>query len=281
LEPGAGPIVSEKVMLSMAVGPGQPEVTPQSVSQPDPQALIAAGPPSGLAAAVAEHFVGVAEGHHPPAFFRAEALAALYSLLGQLAPDVNSRLSARLLAIAIDPGLNEYDQAELNSQDPLSRGRLDLGARRLPALALVTAATAAALAAEAEPEPQSLSAGAAQTLVTNAVQLLHSADREASKLGAIVLAMASRIDRSLTRYADALIVHPSAEVRNAAAARAVLDEPAQRILAADSSPRVRATLAGRISDLAADVQAALRADEHPQVRRALAASAEPGDGESG
>jgi hypothetical protein len=280
LEPGAGPIVSEKVMFSMAVGPGRPEVTPQSVPQPDPQALIAAGPPSGLAAAVAEHLVGVAEGHHPPAFFRAEALAALYSLLGELAPDINSRLTARLLAIAIDPGLNEYDQAELNSQNPLSRGRLDLGARRLPALALVTAATAAALAAEAEPEPQSLPAGAARTLVTNAVQLLHSADPEASKLGAIVLAMASRIDRSLSRYADALIVHPSAEVRNVAAARAVLDEPAQRILAADSSPMVRATLAGRVRDLDAGIQAALRDDEHPEVRRALAVNLEPEDSES-
>ncbi len=109
-------------------------------------------------------------------------------------------------------------------------------------------------------------------MVPQAVQLLHSPDREISKNGAIVLAMVSRVDPTLVRYADALVVHPSAEIRAVAASAAVLDPPTQRILAADSSPQVRASLASRGGELAADVLAALQADEHPEVKRALAPS---------
>jgi hypothetical protein len=216
-----------------------------SAEQPDSQALIAAGPPSDLAAAVAEHLLTVTESHHPPAFFRAQALSALASLLGQLAPEMNNSLAGRLLAVAENPGLNEYDQLELSSQDPLSRGRLDLGARSLGPLALVTAATAAALAADAGVEAESLWGQPTQYMVTQAAQLLHDQDREAAKNGAIVLAMGSRYEPDLARYADALVVHPSAQVRGVAASTAVLDESAQRILAADSSPQVRAMLASR------------------------------------
>jgi hypothetical protein len=70
------------------------------------------------------------------------------------------------------------------------------------------------------------------------------------------------------RYADALIVHPNAGVRTVAVSLAVLDEPA-RILAADSAPQVRASLAARVSELAADVVATLEADQHPDVQRNL------------
>ena len=252
-----------------------------SAEQPDSQALIAAGPPADLAAAVAEHLVTVTESHHPPAFFRVGALSALYSLLGQLAPEVDSSLAGRLLAIAENPGLNEYDQLELSSQDPLSRGRLDLGARSLGPLALVTTATAAALAADAGVEVESVRGQPTQYMVTQAVQSLHSQDREAEKNGAIVLAMVSRYEPSFARYADALIVHPNAEVRGVAASTAVLDESAQRVLAADSSPQVRAMLASRRSGLADDVLAALQADEHPEVKRALATIADSGTGRPG
>jgi hypothetical protein len=163
LQPGAGPIVTEKTLLSMSVSTGttsaptgsaaspeqaQAEARPpepaenasrsassgapaaeagtaagdDSATQRDPQALVAAGPPSDLAAAVAEHLLATAENHHPPAFFRAQALSALHSLLGQLAPEVNSSLAGRLLAMAENPGLNQYDQAELDSQSLLIKG---------------------------------------------------------------------------------------------------------------------------------------------------------------
>jgi len=310
LLPGTGPVVREKTLLTMAISVGassaalgsgeQPEQHDQvrpldqakfasgsgspghptaerdkatgdaPAPQPDQQAVMAAGPPSDLAAAVAEHLLAVAESHHPPAFFRADAIAALHALLGQLTPDLNFRLARRLLTIAETPGLNECDQAELNSQDPLSRGRLDLGARSLPTLALVTAATAAALAADASADVESLPVQATQLLVSQAVELLHRPDHEAQRYGATVLALAPRLEPGLGRYADALIVHPSVEVRSVAASMAILDEPAQRILAADSSPQVRARLAARSGELAEDIRALLTADEHPDVQRALA-----------
>ena len=264
--------------VSGAVGDGHPEAeaghgTPAGdphPTQPDPQARIAAGPPASLTAAVAEHLVAVAEGHNAPAFYRAGAVAALHSLLGQLSPDLNSRVARRMIAIAESPGLTVFDELELSSQNRLSRGRLNLGARSLPALALVTAATAAALAADADPAVQRLSAEATENMINQAAQLLHDPDQEAH--GATVLALMPKFEPSLGRYADALIVHPSADVRTVAASMVVLDEQAQRILAADSSPQVRAALAGRPRELAEDVLSALQADEHADVQRALASS---------
>ena len=322
LQPGIGPIVTEKTMLSamLSVGgaptvatagalsagqeqaeaasseevgidsgsaaPGHPateavdskpaDSTP--AAQPDAQARIAAGPPAELAAALAEHLLAVVESHNPPAFYRADAVAALHSLLGQLAPDVNSRIAGRLLAIAENPGLNTYDRFELSSQHPLSRGRLNIGARSLPALALVTAATAAALAADQDPEVERPADQTTQSMIKQAVQLLHSPDQKAAKHGATVLALVPKFEPSLARYADALIVHPSVEVRTIAASMGTLDESAQRILTADSAPQVRAALASRSKELADDLVARFRADDHPDVKRALAAHPEPDNG---
>ena len=318
LQPGAGPILPEKTLMSMTLSagpapadagdttrpdadqiwegsaeqagtdsgsgtPGPVETAPTGDTpgtEPDPQARTAAGSPSDLAAAVAEHLLAVAESHDPPAFHRADAIAALHSLLGHLSPGQLVRAAGRLLAVAENPGLNAYDQLELSSQNPLSRGRLDIGARSLPTLALVTAATAAALAADREPEVERPSAHAVQIMISQAVQLLHSPDQQASKHGATVLAVLPKLEPSLARYADALIVHPNAGIRTVAASIAVLDEQAQRILAADSAPQVRAALAGRSRDLAGPVVALLRADEHPDVKRAMAAQAGPGYDES-
>ena len=182
----------------------------------------------------------------------------------------------RLLAVAEHPGLNLYDQFELSSQDPLSPGRLDIGARSLPVLALVTAATAAALAADADPDIERPSANAVHTMIGQAVQLLHAPDQQASEYGATVLALVPKFEPGLARYTDALVAHPNVGVRIVAASMAVLDEQAQRILAADSDPKVRAALASRGGDLAKDILGLLRADGHPDVERAIAAW--PGSG---
>lgn len=237
----------------------------------DAQAVIAAGPPADLAAAVAEHFITTAESHNPPAFVRADAVAALHSLLEQLTPDVSSSVARRVLAIAESPGFNAYDQLELNSQHALSQGRIDLGAKRLPTLALVTAATAAALAARAGSHVEILPGEAVRLLITKAVDLLHAQDHVASKDGATALALASRFAPSAAAYAGALLMHPDVEVRAVAASTAALDEAAQRILATDPSPQVRTMLASRSGEITEDILAALRADKHPSVQRALAA----------
>ena len=111
-------------------------------------------------------------------------------------------------------------------------------------------------------------------MINQAVQLLHDPDQETMNHGATVLALMPKFEPNLGRYADALIVHPSIDVRTIAASMVVLDEPAQRILAADFSPQVRAALAARSRELAEDVLAALQADEHANVKRALASSLE-------
>ena len=230
-----------------------------------------------MAGAVAEHLVIYAQNQHAPGFIRTEAVAALLSLLRLLPPDLNVDLAGRLLAIAENPTLTELDQAEIASQDALSRGRLDTGAKNLPIFALLTAATAAGLAADAEPGIDTLPDQAVQSLFSHAVQLLHSPDPDASRYGAGALAWTSKYAPRLAPFTTALITHPSDEVRNVAAAMAILDEAAQRILAVDPSPQVRASLASRTGELSDDVLRTLRADQHPEVRRTLTVAQETGD----
>jgi hypothetical protein len=59
-----------------------------------------------------------------------------------------------------------------------------------------------------------------------------------------------------------------------AAAAAILDVTAQRVLATDPSAQVRANLASRASELVPEVVATLQSDEHPDVKRALASATE-------
>jgi hypothetical protein len=320
LRPGSVPMVTEKVLFSMAVRtgapppvpvpsasaaePGQGEVSPAAAlpsqmedplvpgkpagaasaagdavdsEEPDAQALTAAGPPSVLAAEVAWHLVAIAESNHPPAFYRAEALSALHSVIRQLSPDLNRQLAMRLLALAENPSLNEYDQVELASQDPLSRGRLDIGAKDLSTRALVMAADAAAFASDGG-TATSLAGPDMGRLLIHAARLVRSADQETSKRGATALALASRFEASLAHYGAVIAVHPDEEVRAVAASTAALDEATQRILATDPSPKVRSGLASRAPELAGDVLATLRADEHTQVQQALATAGHSGSG---
>jgi len=170
--------------------------------------------------------------------------------------------------------LSVFDQLEIDSGDPLSRGRLNLGARELPALALVMAASAAASAAQARADIENLPLEARLRMITHALQLLRGPDPEAAKHGATVIALVYRYDPGLPDYTTTLIGHPNAEVRAVAAAAALLDVTAQRVLVTDLSAQVRANLASRSTDLVPEVIAALQSDEHPDVKRALASSTE-------
>lgn len=312
--PGAGPLVTEKILLSMVITEGAPPPTPapsasaaepahgevspaeappgqtrdhlasrrpdesadaaggaNDAREPDAQALTAAGPASALADEVALYLLAIAESGYPPAFYRAEALSALHSFVSQLNPGLTRQLATRLLALAENPNLNEYDQAELASQDPLSRGRLNIGAKDLATQALVMAADAAAFASAGEPAT-SLTGPDMRRLVTHAANLIRSADKETSKRGAIALALASRCEASLAHYGAVIAVHPDEEVRAVAASTAALGDASQRNLAIDPSPKVRAALARRTTELADDVIATLRADENVQVRQELASA---------
>lgn len=111
-------------------------------------------------------------------------------------------------------------------------------------------------------------------MITHALQLLRDPDPDAAKHGATVMALAYRYDPGLPDYRATLIAHPNPEVRAVAAAAAVLDVTAQRVLVTDPTAQVRANLASRASELLPEVIAALRSDEHPDVKRALTSTTE-------
>ena len=141
--PGSGNpvhLADEEVGTNSAVPAG-------SSWEPDQAAITSAGEPTAVAVSVARHLLLYAENQYAPAFIRTEAVAALHTLLRVLPTDVNGGLAGYLLAIAENPELNDFDQAEIASQNPLSRGRLDTGAKNLPVFALLASATAAGLVA--------------------------------------------------------------------------------------------------------------------------------------
>lgn len=309
LRPGAGPVIPEKILMSMSfsTGPQPGAAPPDSVSapadqqadavaatvtetgdgaqatsgnpdeaagtsswEPDAAALAAAAPPAELATAVADYLIAVAESSNPPAFIRANALVALAPLQPHVPAQVNARHAERLAAIAADPRLNEFDQLEMAMGDPLSRAKIKLGAKEFPALALVVAANAAASAGKQDAEAGILPPQAWPGMITQAIVLLRTSDPDTATYGAVVLALADRHSPGLPRYGSLLVGHPDKDVRAVAAGRAVLDPPTQRVLMTDPSSQVRANLASRASELDPEVLATLQSDMHPDVQRALA-----------
>jgi len=298
LRPGIGPILSGKVLTSVTMQTASPPISADQTQsrqepalpahpaaaddetgtvpgtgdiwEPDQPALVGAGPLDPLVAAIAEHLLVAAENSHAPAFIRIEALSALRLLIRRLPPEINDGLALRVLAIAENPAFSQFDEAAMSSQDPLSRGRLDFGAQNLPVLAMLMATEAAAASTDAG--GAFLTDQAARRVVTLALLLLRSTDGTAARWGGAALARLSKYEPSLAHYATALMTHPVDEVRVAAAAIGSLDDTAQQAFAGDPSPAVRANLASRASELSGNVLAALQADEHLDVKRALAAA---------
>jgi len=193
---------------------------------------------------------------------------------------VNARHAERLAAIAADPRLNEFDQWEIATGDSLSRGKLKLGAKEFPALALLLAANAAAAVDQPTAEAAILPPQAWPGMITQAIGLLRASDPDTATYGAVVLVLAHRHDPGLLGYGAMLAGHPDKGVRAVAAGRGVLNPATQRALMTDPSPQVRANLASRASELDPEVAAALHSDQHPDVLRALAGPAvqDPGTG---
>lgn len=313
--PGTGPIIPSKILMSLAMGtkpqpaeildnsgrgehaatqaedggpvvvaedgggkaapekPGKIETSPW---EPDAASRAAAAPPVEVATAVADHLVTVAESSNPPAFIRANALAALQQVQQCLPGKVNGRHAERLAAIAADPRLNEFDQWEIATDDPLSMGRLNLGAKEFPALALLLAANAAAAADQPDAEAGILPPQAWPGMIAQAIGLLRVPEPTTAMYGAVVLVLAHRHGPGLPGYGPLLAGHPDRSVRMVAAGRAVLDPAIQQVLMSDPSPQVRANLASRASELDPEVVAALHSDPHPDVQRALAEAAVKG-----
>jgi hypothetical protein len=236
---------------------------------PDEAAIIAAGSPTDVIEAAVQRFLLIAESRETPAFARTDALVAIRTLIPHLPSEAaHSRLAERLLELAGNPNFNEFDQAELQSQDLLSRGRLNTGARQMPALALLIAAEAAEEAAKGEPEMDRMPANL-QQLAISAAALLNNPDPDTAKYAAAALAHASKTDPSLAAFATALVTSSSEQTRNVAAALVNLDQTTQHILAADPAPQVRVSLASRARELTPEVLNSLREDANAEVIQAL------------
>lgn len=175
--------------------------------------------------------------------------------------------------IAADPRLNEFDEWEIATGDLLSLGKLKLGAKEFPALAMVLAANAAADVARRDTEEGIVPPGAWPGMIVQAMGLLRASDPDTATYGAVVLVLADRHGPGVPGNASLLAGHPDKDVRAVAAGRAILDPAAQRVLMTDPSPQVRANLVGRASELDPEVVAVLNSDQHPDVQRALAGAA--------
>jgi hypothetical protein len=286
LRPGTGSALLGRTLGTMTlVVPGQPGAVPAGEApagtvplagrpvedpldwEPDQAAVIAAGPHRQAITALASHFLAIAESGSVPAFARTDALCAIRVLASRLAAETVRETAARLADISENPNLNEFDQAEIASQDPLSRGKLNTGAGQLSALALLTAAeVATSCGASADP-------GMARLLAVRAALLLRSPDRDVASCAAAALARVAGIE-----FAAALVTHPLDRVREIAAAIAPLDDAAEQMLAADPAPKVRAALATRSNRPSPGVLQTLLADPHPDVADAAVRAAAAYDG---
>ena len=245
---------------------------------PDQPAIIAAGRPMDVAEAVVRCFLRIATHENEPAFTRTDALVGIRTLIPHLPSwAVYSNLAERLVELAGNPRFNEFDQVELQSQDPLSRGRLNMGASQLPALALLIAAETAEAAAKSDPALECLSVNRLQGLAISSASFLKSPDQQIAKYAAGALAHASKVNGSLAGFGVSLITSPSEDIRKIAAFIVNLDETSQLILAADPAPQVRVTLARRARELTPQVLDTLRRDTNAEVVEALTAAtaAEP------
>lgn len=246
-----------------------PESNPQpaaSAATEDDAARTAAGAAADVAAAVALHFMAVAEDHYQGAAARAGALNALRRLLKRLPADLSLGLVPRLVQLHDDPNLGEDDLFKIDTDNPLSRTRIRTGGGLLAAWALSLAAEALLQAHEAG---EAAVRAVADQIAASASGLLRHTDRDARVLGARALSAVARIGSEWAHLFNALLFHGDERVRVLGIAHAPVAMPLFAALAADASPHVRGAVARRARDLPTDVRAALSRDGHHAVRHAL------------
>ncbi len=106
-------------------------------------------PLTGLLDRVVHHLLFWAEDRNDLAVRRASAVAALRILADRLPSTLSATVWRRLIELHDDPGANEQDLFEQQSQHPLSRFRVDSGGQHLAAGCLLAAAATASTIDEA------------------------------------------------------------------------------------------------------------------------------------
>ncbi|MGR4878704.1 hypothetical protein ACIPUC_04600 [Streptomyces sp. LARHCF249] len=256
---------------------GSDEVSP-SASDPckadapdlDRAAIIAAGPPSELATAVAQQLAAMAEDPHDWAAARNSSVLALSRLVPALTPQASEGVAHRLLAIHSAPQLSESDEWEIDSNVPLSRMRLNNGAAHLTDNALRVATMAWATSRESgaplTPADDAFTARA----ISSAAALLRSDDPGKRARGARCVAALADGSMHFKLQAGGLALHSCQHVRAIGVAHLLSSDPLLIALSEDPAPRVRAAVARRADELPQQVLNSLMLDPHLGVRRTLA-----------
>ncbi|MCX4545957.1 hypothetical protein [Streptomyces sp. NBC_01565] len=238
-------------------------------TDPDSAAVIAAGPPSDLATAVAKHLTAMAEDPHDWAASRNISILALSRLLHTLTPQVSEEIARRLLSVHSAPRLSKSDEWEISSNAPLSRTRLNSGSAQLSDNALRVAAQAWANSREPSaplsPSDKAFTARA----ISSAAALLRSDDPGNRARGARCVAALADGSLHFKLQAGGLALHGCQHVRAIGVAHLSSSDPLLIALSEDPAPRVRAAVAQRADELPQQVLDSLAQDTHLGVRRTL------------
>lgn len=265
--PAGGTMFVTTVVVESTDEPAAPgQVDADSV---DEVAVLAAGPRDALAEAVAGKLLDIVKDSGQGAACRLNTVDALRHLIPDLPASIAAELAPDLLRVHEAPALSELDEWEIGSDVPLSRMRVDVGARDLAPRALVAAAEAFAHGRDGSRPVDDEEAEFAEQLVAYAMSLLQAGGKPAIAGSFAVAAVASAAP-SLHHHATVLLFHPDAEVRARGTARAPLGEAMVRQLTADDSPAVRRALAARCAELGDEVRSILAADPDSVVRQTLA-----------
>lgn len=238
---------------------------------PDEAAATAAGPVDALVIAVAQHLTARAEATTDPAHVRARAAEAVRRLAPHI-PAVAAELARRLAEVAQDPQYSASDLEQMQ-RSGLSRGHIDLGGGRLAGMALIAAthmlSSSRIPASPFTGDEQDL----ADQLFAAAARLLSSDDTTAHVWGARAV-VGLHEARPEGGYLTSLTLHPNEKVRALGVLQSTAGDHLLRVMASDTSPYVRAAVAGRGNELPDDVLALLQCDMHASVRRQASRAAD-------
>ncbi|MFJ4633381.1 hypothetical protein [Streptomyces sp. NPDC088847] len=240
-----------------------------AVVGPDETALLAAGPLTALAVAVAQKLTSMVEDHYDSGSSRNSRALALKRLLSVLPHQLAEEISHRLIAVHRTPRLSEMDRWEIDSDVPLSRSRFRSGAADLVDNALRVAVEAWALSRQVDAPLTQADEQFTLEAITGASSLLQDSGQERRSCGARCISALARGSSQFAPHAIGLALHNCEYVRAVGVQHVPQADPLLIALASDHAPRVRAAVAERSEELPQHVQDALREDPHLGVRKTL------------
>lgn len=240
-----GPAAPAEDTLPTAERPPDAEALP--AAEPDQAALMAAGPPADLAAALTEHLLAMAEDTHDAAPSRTQAIDALRALAFRLPAATLSNITDRMLTISRDPQYAAIDLLTLEVSGPLSRGRLNLGIVHLPAMALVLATDAFVRRRTHRSALTKQEAPLIDEVLAMSAPLMRDPDPQVRKMAAVAVTQLAYSAPEAAVHTTGMVFHPDPEVRALAATVVPLTPHLQAALATDPALQVRQALTDRLT----------------------------------